>query len=846
MISEVITIDDEDDDDPITEMKLNLHETYLKYKESVDLSSPSSVVITSPSYSPSQPVCLSPDYIPPSIESGSVLSPTKSSYQFVDLTSPYSPTDRPTTPPLPPLPPPASSLSPLPPLPPPSPSVVLLPEPVPTTLLSRLGEPLPPGEDLDPSSPARAVEPDMEIETCDDPESIFFLSQQKEENLFPTSVWGFSSQPPPPPRPPRFSRDEDTNEDDNTDRKRKNDDDDELEEGQISQEDTNSNENDEDTEEEESLRSLLLAQVKKSDKKIKISNENIKEHESKIASEEIEKSANSSKELSLLKEIDKSTPKFKKVKLKAGRSPKNRNLSEAKPKKLNKKLKSKPVKISEADQRKYFPNLSKKVVVNFLGNDSDSEEEESKSVSNKNPSMSDNFFGLDLEAFLKQARNSSVTTRSNKTNMMNIEAGEKEKQKVVVKKIALTPQLKAKASELTLEHKKKLISAKISHLSRSKQLEYQRLKEILAKKQKEKATRMSQKVTPTLDASTQFSKSNSISEEEEEALRHNLIQNMMKKASIKGEKSKSSKLKDTKGVDMKTKSSNTPVSQIEGSKNETLNTLNIKPPVKKSKQKQADDTLKQSPQKSVTNKSAMSIEIAGDSREVKLNGKICQDENENEEGNTDESKKGTELKALENDVVEMRKGLSASLFKLSAYMSQLQKETHGVESAFRYIEELKKQLKEAEKLVFTREKKVDNLKEVIRESHKSITVQKHAMTQKEDECRNVGCKMLGDEYKPPIDGAENIRKKLEMIRNTAMKVKTTSYSSDSGPGGQDSGNYKVGGDKVVVVGDYRSPLEHLSQTNKHEGLDHSKELCRFDLTGKCLDETCQLQHIGDI
>merc|ERR1719232_2298836 len=58
VISEVITIDDEDDDDPITEMKLNLHETYLKYKESVDLSSPSSVVITSPSSSSSS--CLLP------------------------------------------------------------------------------------------------------------------------------------------------------------------------------------------------------------------------------------------------------------------------------------------------------------------------------------------------------------------------------------------------------------------------------------------------------------------------------------------------------------------------------------------------------------------------------------------------------------------------------------------------------------------------------------------------------------------------------------------------------------------------------------------------------------------
>ena len=198
--------------------------------------------------------------------------------------------------------------------------------------------------------------------------------------------------------------------------------------------------------------------------------------------------------------------------------------------------------------------------------------------------------------------------------------------------------------------------------------------------------------------------------------------------------------------------------------------------------------------------------------------------------------------------MEMRKGLSASLFKLSAYMSQLQKETHGVESAVKYIDELKKQLQEAENLVLAREKKVDSLKEVIRESHKSITVQKQSMTQKEDDCRTVGCKIFGDDYKPPIDGAENIRKKLEMIRNTAMKVKTTSYSSEGASAGQESGNYSAGGDSGtrVAMADYRSPLEHLSQTNKHEGLDHTKELCRFDLSGKCRDETCQMQHIGDI
>merc|ERR1719480_430123 len=87
VISEVITIDDEDDDDPISEMKLNLHETYLKCQVSG-----AGDLLGLDSYSPTQ----SPVYVAP-------CSPDPSSFPVVDLTSPYSPTQSPSHPPLPPL-----------------------------------------------------------------------------------------------------------------------------------------------------------------------------------------------------------------------------------------------------------------------------------------------------------------------------------------------------------------------------------------------------------------------------------------------------------------------------------------------------------------------------------------------------------------------------------------------------------------------------------------------------------------------------------------------------------------------------------------------------------------------
>jgi len=233
----------------------------------------------------------------------------------------------------------------------------------------------------------------------------------------------------------------------------------------------------------------------------------------------------------------------------------------------------------------------------------------------------------------------------------------------------------------------------------------------------------------------------------------------------------------------------------------------------------------------------ISVEIVGENRDVR----IGIEESSNEE---DSSSEPTKLELLEKDVVGRRKSLSANLFKMSAYMSQLQKETSGVDSAVKYIEELKSQLNETEKLLATRKSKVENLKAVIRESHQQIVTEKQTMSETEEACRKLGLKVAGDCYKPPLEGAENISKKLEMIFNTAKKVKT----ADTGIQGLVfSGNIEgllgsgeVG--KVNVTGDYRSPLEHLSQTNKTV-IDHSRELCRFALSGKCLDDSCQLQHL---
>ena len=98
-------------------------------------------------------------------------------------------------------------------------------------------------------------------------------------------------------------------------------------------------------------------------------------------------------------------------------------------------------KITETDKLKFFPNLSRRVVLN-LTEESDSEPEPEETEQMKNY-----LFSLKLEAFLKEARNSSKPTQSAVTSQQH--------PKVVKKNKALTPELTDQASKLTLLEMKK-------------------------------------------------------------------------------------------------------------------------------------------------------------------------------------------------------------------------------------------------------------------------------------------------------------------------------------------------------------------------------------------------------
>jgi len=857
VISEVITIEDSDDD-PISEMKLNLHESYLKYKQTVDDSDV--VEICSPTYSapgtpppktqPSSP--LSP--YSPSQSLSPVLSPAGPGPPLVDLTGLASP------PPLPPLPP-SPARPPLPPSP-------VFPDPVPVSQ----------ARSVELGRPADSQPCDMELDTGDDAETQFFHNQ----NLFPASVWGFSDQSTRPVQvrrrkllssseeveeldiqPSSEATAEETEESDSeccpTIQPTEN-----CEEVGDKGREKIGEKDEVDELEEETLRSMLLAQVSKGKNSVRSNKRGMSDltddirHKSTEIKENIKpklvkriKKSLTLEELSRRKteEIEKQNAHPKSVASSRLNSPSSATDNAS----VRLKPKTKQLTISKADQKKYFPNLSKRVIVNLTEQDSDSDSEEEDVVigkpgGRKQLQSTNQLFGLNLEAFLREARNTSkpfsAPIQSKSLQKKNVKKLSLDiaPNFVKKKKIALTPKLKAQALKLTLADKKKLISAQISHLSKSKQLEYQRLKAILEKKSTEKKEKLAKKKEllsvskPTIVANGE-SKVNErvpateIPETPEETLRMQLINSM--RNSKKTDSPKKLKHKDKTDI---SKNSSKSISANTRKENITVKLF-------------ADADGRNV--KIYEGKTDDSIDIAGIEQTIECEKEKKADDNVETSEDKDQSLPETgALEVIEASVVEMRSSLSAALFKLSACMSQLQKETTGVESAEKYAEELRRQLADTCQLVELRQRKVDSLRDVITQSHQQITVLSGDMARMEEECRQAGTKLRGPQYEPPVDGAENIKKKLEMIQTTALKVKTThsgAVSSEEVDVGEAAETISGGG-RSESGPDYSSPLEHLVQASRQDRvqLDHTRQICRFELAGKCLDDKCEMQHLGSV
>ena len=196
------------------------------------------------------------------------------------------------------------------------------------------------------------------------------------------------------------------------------------------------------------------------------------------------------------------------------------------------------------------------------------------------------------------------------------------------------------------------------------------------------------------------------------------------------------------------------------------------------------------------------------------------------------------LQALESSVVGKRKELTSVLFKMSAQISTLKGERDQLQKAQDLAADLRKKLAETLELVARKEDRIADLNRVVRESHGQVNEQRGVVKLCEAECATKGREVLGSDYRLPMDHSETIAKKLESIRSNAELLQ-------SSPGRSISAATSVIPPPPPVISKTStssSALAHLKSSNHHLQVDPHVEFCRYELQGKCNDDSCPFQH----
>ena len=229
----------------------------------------------------------------------------------------------------------------------------------------------------------------------------------------------------------------------------------------------------------------------------------------------------------------------------------------------------------------------------------------------------------------------------------------------------------------------------------------------------------------------------------------------------------------------------------------------------------------------------------------------------------DERRKGLDperrktLDRLESSVVEKRKDLTDSLFKMSAQISTLKGEKEQLRKSKELAAQLHKKLQAALAFVAKKEERISELSTSVRATHGQVNRKRADVKRLEDECKAAGAEFLGSSYSAPSDHSVAIKKKLESIKSNTeslQKVATAAEEEEladpSSPppppasAATSANAVPLGGGKSVVSG-LSSSLSHLRAAGGSGGrqeIDPHKEFCRYELQGRCNDDTCPYQH----
>ena len=196
------------------------------------------------------------------------------------------------------------------------------------------------------------------------------------------------------------------------------------------------------------------------------------------------------------------------------------------------------------------------------------------------------------------------------------------------------------------------------------------------------------------------------------------------------------------------------------------------------------------------------------------------------------------LQALESSVVGKRKELTSVLFKMSAQISTLKGERDQMQKAQDLVADLRKKLAETMELVARKEDRIADLNRVVRESHGQVNEQRGVVRLCEAECAAKGRDILGSDYRLPMDHSATIAKKLESIRSNAELLQSSPARSISAA----SSIIPPPPPVISKTSTSSSALAHLKSSNHHLQVDPHVEFCRYELQGKCNDDSCPFQH----
>ena len=399
----------------------------------------------------------------------------------------------------------------------------------------------------------------------------------------------------------------------------------------------------------------------------------------------------------------------------------------------------------------------------------------------------------------------------------------------------LTSQASSKStSSISFAAKTHLMTASVKTLPLEKQEEYKRLKAIIARKE-------SKKVTKTTDNNNQpiINHQGPETEDEADALREALLSNMKLKCKM-----------ERKVEDIECKIGKDMVSPLEETArlDKAGNSHDARQPI----------TI------SISNTGNRNVTIDTLTNQSKI-------------GINDNCKKAL-LMEKEKKISSLRKDISNSLSKLSAQLSQLKNEKIRKSTAEEYLFNLKQKVLEVETLIGRKTERIKQIKDVVMHSHSEIGNRKKEILLLETQCQILDKDILGPSYQqlpgnsrkvvdtislmqkstnesqPKLNASDpNKGKPLQFdefsqkkaVKDVRASDRKTASSHDTNPINTSNEIETTKQNTVrplMEISGTGSALAHLRQSENTMVFDPHKEFCRYELQGKCNDDTCVYQH----